>query len=515
MTIDGDQLINTKAPAPRQMEMALASWQSWDYYHNVPYPTHAFGPQQWARDKGPFPTALPYTEILINEGAEFVFRNGSPHFSVPGYPEADQFVQKIVSSNKLDELWIPLGIDAGNQGALACKWNIDLDDSRRPVQISFLDIPQECRVWVHPHDRNRILMLRIQYPYRDPNTGDWYLYREEWTENSQVTYEPVVAGKSSILSPMLLKGYSSNFGDEMAWNIVDQQVNPFGMPPVTIIRNKAVKGNPLGEGDCWRLFRLMDRIALSMHGEDKSSQIHAEPIPVATNATIDNEGPLQPGEPMSIQSSVDGVMADMKLLEPHGRARQFTHMTMDRWEDLLYKSAGLSRVNTENITNKGNMTALAFAMTYARTISTSDRKRGLWGDNGMCVAFQNILLCLQRVGGVKAVSNLPLERTDGDEVIVNVKWPPYFEQTDEDKSKLTERTISQMNSMLIPHEDAIERVGRAEGVVPTEIDRIKKTIAKSKRAVQRTQSVAPAPPGSTLSELANIRDTAGVNNMTA
>src|SRR6266849_6576142 len=70
-------LINTRSPAPNQMECALQSWQSWDYFFSRPYTTHAFGPRQWPADKGPPPTALPYVNIVCTEGSEFVFRNGN------------------------------------------------------------------------------------------------------------------------------------------------------------------------------------------------------------------------------------------------------------------------------------------------------------------------------------------------------------------------------------------------------------------------------------------------------
>src|SRR4051794_34880489 len=126
-----NELINTKTPAPRQWDMALSSWQSWDYWANNPYPRHAFGPAQWPADKGPRPTPLPYCETLIREGAEFVFRNGAPAFSVPDDPAADELLQRVIQQNGLDAEWIPLAENIGNQGAIAAKFSVDLEDPER------------------------------------------------------------------------------------------------------------------------------------------------------------------------------------------------------------------------------------------------------------------------------------------------------------------------------------------------------------------------------------------------
>lgn len=516
--MDPNDLIGTKIAAPRQNEMALASWQSWDYYNGNPYPAHAFGPKQWPRDKGPLPTALPLCEEIINEGSEFVFRNGAPTFSVPDDPDADALIQDVIRWNRLGELWVPTAIAAANQGALAAKLSVDLDDAECPVRVTFLDVPQECRVWVDPHDRTRILMARVQYPYRDLSDGEWYYYREEWTADLYAVYEPKPAGQAQIANPMLLPGYTVHLGDEGDWHIARLEDNPFGLVPFTVIRNRAVKGNPLGTGDCWRVFRIVDRIALTMHGEDRANQLHSEPIPVVTNAEIDNEGPLIPGEPISVRNEDrEGAPADFKLVEPTGRARVMTQWDIDEWKDHVYRAVGLSRVDPAEVTNKGNMTALAFAMTYARTIATSDLKRELWGRSGMCVFFRNMLVALNRLGGVKEAAKV----TESTEV--SVEWPPYFEQTDQDKADLTDRTSKQVAVGFLPLERGAERVARAEKIPANEIEDLLKelkarreTVApKSKGDATDNDALEGQMPPSDLAETANVHSATGVNNFTA
>lgn len=487
--MDANDLIGTSAPAPRQAEMVQASAESWDYYHNRPYPTWAFTARQWPPEKGPIPTALPYAQILITEGAEFVFRNGAPQFSVPpeqgeGLDPADAFLKQVIRQNCLAEQWVSLAEDCANQGAIAAKFSVDLDNADRPVRISFLDIPQECRVWFDPHDCERLLMARIQYPYRDLRTGDWYYYREEWTPDLYATYKPKLAGPRECSGPGALPGYTTHLGDVDGWELDQLVDNPFGLVPVTVIRNKRAKGNPLGVGDCWNAFRLIDRIALTLHGEDRANQLHSEPNLVVTNGEVDIEGPRLPGETLNIRNSdMQSPPADAKLLEPTGSAREYSHRSIDRWEALLYKRVGLSLVDPEAVSNKGNMTALAFAMTYARTIASSDRKRELWGESGMARFFRSMLLGLSRMGGVPEV------RAVDDRTAVSCEWPQYFERTDDDRKNLTDRTVVQVSAGFLTEDRGAERIALSEGIPPAEIPDLLKELqaAREQKARERQE----------------------------
>lgn len=484
--IDGNAYINTQTPAPFQALAARLGWQSQDYYNMRPYPTHAFGPQQWPRDKGPLPTPLPYVETLINEGAEFVFRNGNPTFAVADNPEADELLQEIIAQNALNDQWISLAEQAGNQGTIACKFSVDMENKVCPIRLTFLDVPTQCRVWCDPHDQNRFLMARVQYPYRAAD-GQWYYFREEWTDTLHVTYHPRLAGKADVEGYLQLAGYMETLGDGSDWEIDQQDENPFGVIPITIIRNRRAKGNPTGVGDCWKLFPLVDRLSLTMHGEDLGNQIHAQPIPVAVNATISNTGPLKPGEPIEVHSDSDESSADFKLVEPTGAAREFSHRSMDRWEDLLYRGAGLSRVDPAAVTNKGNMTEMAFKMTYGRTIATCDQKRKHWGESGMAVLFRNLLLGLQRMGGIKRAAKCD------EKTVVGVEWPNYFGRTDDDLQTLTNRTGDQVDKGFLPIEDGAERVLRAEGLPDAKIKELLQKLGGVHDAKTKQLTAPPQP----------------------
>lgn len=507
MHIDPNSLIGTRLPAPRQLEMMLEGRKSEDYANLRPYPSHAFGSAQWPAEKGPIPTALPYALGLVSECANFVFRNGSPTFSVADDPEADAFLQDIIDQNHLDGQYVAIAEDAGHRGAVAALFSYDEADELCPVRISFLSIPNECRVWVDPHNLTRLLMARIQYPYRGAD-GAWYYHREEWTDDFHVVYQPRFAGGANIGEMAALNDYQ-NLGDgdkEDGWIEASRDPNPFGLIPLAVIRNRISKGNPLGEGDCWRAFRLIDRLALTMHGEDRSNQQHSEPIPVAVNAELEGDGRPLPGEPLSIrQENPNGGPPSFMLIEPHGQARQFTYKSMEKWESLLYWMVGLSQVDPATVSNKGNMTRAVFTMLYARTIATCDRKRKAWGVMGLCVLFKRLLLGLKNLGGIEAVKKVsPATR-------VSVEWPDYFGETPGDVADTTSRTIDQVQAGLLPPGRAAERLAKAEKMPEDEIQEMLKELAQHRKTLQ-TDPDAISTGDSTGSELADLEDASGADN---
>jgi len=464
------------------------SWQSLDYYYMRPYPRHAFGSNQWPLDKGPLPTPLPFAQILVDEGAEFVFRGGSPRFTVSEDENANDFLAAVIKANGLESRWVPLAKRNGNLGTIAVKWSYDGDNADNPVRLSFLSVPEECRVWVDPHDQTRIMMARIQYPYRDASNGDWYYFREEWTDDQWVTYAPKYAGDAGVTDASLLPDYANTLGDGDDWVIETTLTNDFGTIPVALIKNRSVEGQLLGVGDVWNSYKLMDRIALTMHGEDRANQMHSEPIPVAVNATLQNAGPLLPGEPISVKNSdPNGAPADMKLLEPSGNARQYSHQSIDRWQEWLWAQCGMSLVDTDAVSNKGNMTRAVFEMLYSRTIATSNHKRTAWGDGGLAPMFSRMLTGLSRVGGV-AVNGITLGTVEKPDVTVT--WPDYFEATDEDLKAVTDRTVGQVDAGMLSKDRGARRIAMREGHPPHEVEEISQEV---KDAEAKAEAAAPDP----------------------
>lgn len=458
----GTELINTQTAGVGGYAGRRLAQESFAYFHGNPYPRFAFDAQQWPTEKGPKPTPLPYAKLLIAEGAEFVFAGGPPRFTVGDDASSEAYLATVVRRNRLASRWAALAEFIANQGTVAAKFAYVPDDPLCAVRVSFLSIPDECRVWVDPHDQSRLLMARVQYPYRDAVTGAWFYFREEWTAGWHVIYRPKEAGAYTIEAAANLPGYDQSLGDGDGWEIDQQEENPFGMIPITLIRNKRQEGSPLGVGDCWGSFRLMDRLALTMHGEDRHNQT-SRGTPVAKNAILTNSGPLLPEEPISVVSETPGVSADFDIIEPTGAWRQWSHMTLDRWEDLLYAQVGLSKVDPAAITNKGNMTQLALKTVYSRTLATSDRKRTLWGEDGLSLMFADLLLALQRMGTVKEV------KAADEDTVVTAEWSDYFAATPDDVAALSSRTIAQTKAGVLPLARAAERIALAEGLPKGEV----------------------------------------------
>jgi hypothetical protein len=515
--ITGEDLINTTSPPTGGYLHAKEAWQSFDYQNGLPYPAHAFAPPQWPADKGPFPTPLPYVKSLISEGADFIFQGGNPSFSVPDSPEADAFLADVIKVNRLSSRYNPLARQNGNAGTMAAKFSFDTDTGfGAPVRVTFLSVPEECRVWTDPHDQQRILLARVQYPYRDPQNGKWYYFREEWTERTWIKYHAKEAGASQITGPMNLPGYSLSMGDGDGWEIESQEENPFGLIPITLIKNIAQEGSPLGIGDCWGSFRLIDRIALTMHGEDRSNQMHSDPTTVAMNAELEG-GAVVPGEVLAVRNTnPDGPGADVKLLEPTGAAREFSHKSIDKWEELLYKAIGLSRLDPATLTNKGNMTRLALMTAYARTVATSDLKRTNWGEAGLSLFFRALLIGLSRTGAFPEIRRL------GEMIDVSCAWADYFAPTEADLSDVTNRTVTQVGANLLPQNRAVTRLATLEGIPAAEhpalLQELDDELAARKLSEQLNEAKTPltteagSSTASSSDALSELSDTSGSNN---
>src|SRR5579871_4452483 len=310
MTQPRSPYINTNVPSFEQSLVYLQARESWDYYYSRPYPGWAFSALQWSLNRGPVPTALPLTQILIDEGAHFLWRNGTPTFSVAGDDTATEFLNSILQANQLSEHLFDWSVTAAHHGSIGLRFSVDLDDSRCPIRITRLSVPDQLRLWFDPHRQDKVELARIQYPYRDPQSGNWYYFREEWSDSEMVTYEPRFAGDAMISDVTQLLDYESSFGDSDDWVIDEVQPNPYGAIPIVLIKNRVINGSPLGVGDLWHLFRLQDRLAITMHGEDLYNQRLAIPTVAVLNGEIANDRPLLAGEVLTISSNNAGGEGD-------------------------------------------------------------------------------------------------------------------------------------------------------------------------------------------------------------
>ena len=494
---NANDLINTRYCNPNDISALMESLESWAYYEGVCYPKYNFGPAIWRSDT-PLPTPTRHVKIIVDETATFTVRNSAPTFSVPENEKANIFLQEVIKANYLDSQWIALGIDLANTGSMIAKFNYDPEDTDRPVSIAFLNVPQQARIFCDPSDHTKILMLRIQYPYRDARTGQWMMFREEWTRDLLVKYHEEPAGDSSIMSPFSIPGYLGNLGDGIDWRIESSEPNPFGLIPAVLLKNKSVGGQYLGRGTCWGAFRMIDKLALTIFLMDKYSQVSSSPHMAILEGDLDNLDPLAPGEPIVVKSGDDDTKrADVKLLEPHGNARVAVSNLLDKLEDHVYKACGVSVLNTAKYANTGQLTAAGLRIQYEDSISTANQRRLLLGNMGMCILFEKMMIGLGNLGVVPA-----LRGYDTSEEVV-VDWPEYFSPMATDIMQYAQAYSIEITSGMKTPERCAELMAKAEGLTTEVTNKVVEEVKSARSAIRDPNTNALASPLGSYGEIAD------------
>ena len=272
-------------------------------------------------------------------------------------------------------------------------------------------------------------MARVQYPYFDAQDGKTYWYREEWTDQEEVHYDPIPDELFTLGKPI---------PDEYdGWRIRRRSRNPFGVIPITAIRN--IETDDLwGVGDLWDLYRVLDRIHLTYHLMDKSNQFDSEINPIFIDARVDEsdiDKPLQPGQPLQLQSDNDQNKAQVVLPEARGSLRP---AMMEYARDLrrqVLDAASSVMVEPGDLTNKGNLTVAVLQQLYLPQIEITEEKRKTYGENGLCLFLSRMAQGLQRAG-----VSLGVNESDEATYSVDLLWPAYFERSEDEKAAVTGRT---------------------------------------------------------------------------
>lgn len=397
-------LIGTKhAPAGFE-QMRNASIQALAYHSLDPYPFFAF--QDWKKEeRGPMPRCMPFVRGIVRKGAKWLF--GRPvNINLPGNLELQKFLMRTWADNKMPARMVSAAETGGVQGAIVLKWSYNEDDPLCKCRYQILSPIDNCRLFFDPHDSNRLLMLRIQYPYQDSATGKWFFYREEWTDQEEIHYLPVPA----VTHPIRVGAY--DYGSIFVtadgnkepdnyekWQIDQSQsgTNDFGIIPAWIIYNIETNSS-WGCGDLWGLFRVVDRVNLSYHLQDRSNQFDSEPTPVYIDLVAEADSydrPIAPGQAQSLKTDGSAEGADMRqgkvqLLEPSGKIRPYMESYARDLRQMIYDAVGYVEIHQGEVTNKGNLTQAVLSQLYAPLIEATDEKRKTYGDDGIAVFLKQI-----------------------------------------------------------------------------------------------------------------------------
>ena len=450
----GVALLNVKA-CPEGLGAVRASAAKAHAYHEKrPYPIYHF--KNWKTEElGPLPRCLAHAQRIVEKGARFLFGKGV-EITVPGNTKLEEELTRAWKKNRMPARMTALAELAAKEGGIALKfaWNPD----RTPSQISIqsLSLATQVQFFYAPHDKQHLLMARVQYPYQQPN-GRRMWHREEWTETLQVSYFP-------ISEDDLGRGGDP---DKHEWVESERIANPFGLIPIVHIKNVETD-QPLGKGDLWELYEVIDDINLAYWHQKRCNQFDSSLNPYFIDLELDDEnlkGAAKPGEPIVLNSSseaVDGKPGPQgKVVFPSGTndTRESLRQYARDLEKHLDDAAGAVTVDQAEFTNKGNLTAAVLEQLYAGAIELAHEKRKSFGENGIELFLEAMALGLQRHGVTLGVVEATEETWD-----VSVKWPRHFELSSEERTAEVGLVQEEEVAGYTTHERAIERIAQMNDV---------------------------------------------------
>lgn len=471
--------------APAGYAELLQVAQEAEAYHALnPYPYWHF--QEWkTEERGPYPRCMPFGRTAVLRGARWLFGkpvqiNAGPQ---PGRGEKldnllEKYLRQAWQANRMPTRMVAAATRAGYQGGMALKFAYN---AQNPVPLSFQTLTADTvRCYYHPHNRNQLLMVRVQYPYQDPVTGAWMLYREEWTAEEEVHYAPIPAQimptyvntpQGSVAGvPFFVAASDRELPDASgAWSDPQRQRNPFGVIPITPIKNLDADA-AMGVGDLWGLFRVIDRVNLTYHLMDKSNQFDSEPNLIFLDVDIDQadgDRPSMPGQPRSLKSD-EGAGGEKRqgqviLNEATGALRpQMMEYARDL-RKMILAAASSVEVDQAEFTNKGNLTQAVLSQLYGPQIEITEEKRTTYGEDGICKFLETCAVGLTNAG-LRIPELKGVNPQDHDTYDVTLKWPAYFALAEEEKLSVVTRLNTEVSSHLMSQERAVEAVAVLEGV---------------------------------------------------
>lgn len=482
-------LINTKSKPSGLAEMQAYARKAAAYHAMTPYPQ--FGFQNWkTENRGVLPQCMPIAKRIVERGARWLF--GSPlQLICTGNTNLENLIRDAWQANRMDSRLPAMGKRGGLEGGVVLKYAYDGKAVLTPkLTFQSLSSLDECRVFTHPHNRDLVLMARVQYRYQDLTDGKWKWYREEWTAEEEVHYEPIVDASSNLASSTFDADTCPN------WKESTREANKLGVIPFHYVRNLETD-DLWGAADLWSLgdgdglFKIIDRLNLTRWLQDVSNQFDAALNPFLIDADLKDDEvdkPVAPGEPVSIQS-VDGGPNQAKVVFPTG-SNNLRPAMQETCKDLIREiqaAASAVDVDQSEITNKGNLTRAVLEQIYLPQIEITHEKRKSYGQDGLCKFFELVAIGLANIGVLKGV-----DPNDRDTFTVAIKWPDFFPLSEEEKQAIVGRTQEEELAGYLPHDRAIERIAAIEGI--TDVATLKEELADAPEPDKESQNAGGTGP---------------------
>ena len=406
------------------------SIRAWRYFEGTAYDSE-YGTQfahpfvEWDEtEKGRRPAVQPLPKRIVEIGAQFLF-GLPPHFQC-STDDLQTFLDDVLQMNRMHEKWLPEARAAAVEGGTVLKFAWTPTNAKRPVSIQTYS-PHEVTFQRDEMDADLVLSATINLKFFSPQDDCWYLYREYWDTERLIIYKKLKTEQDGDAGAIGRGFVNGN------WPIDRQERNPFGLVPLTLIRNQVRKHDPCGYGDYWdsNVYHLFDDYNLFCWLERHSNQIDGNPIlAVLNDQTFD--GGYAPGDVLKLTG--EGV--DAKFLIPGNNIREWIDKSKADTAKQIYNAVGYDDVDPATITNKGNLTRAVWEMVYAKTIKSTAEKQALWGEGGLCVFFENLLegLALLPDARSKYPALKAIKPADATSFDVQAQWPDLFDITPEERT---------------------------------------------------------------------------------
>lgn len=470
------RLVNAAQPPAGLATVRMLAAEAQAYHHLNPYPWFEF--RQWKLEtRGPYPRCMPFPRSAVRRSARWLF--GKPvQITAPGNAKLEAWLRRQWQDNRMPTRMVAGAEKGGQQGGIALKFSFDRE-AETPLSIQTLSVVDQVRLYYHPHDRDRLLLARVQYPYYDAAVNKWFIYREEWTDAEEIHYEPqearwVGSDINGVKAPQIaVVADGKTDPDRYArWQIATREPNPFQLIPLLPIRNLECD-DTWGVGDLWGLFRVIDRVNLTYHLMDRSNQ-RDEPSLFFLDVDVEEKDagrPLAPQENLSLKSDEDGAGAPRKgeVIQVEAKGTIRPHM-VDYAKDLRQQvllASGAVEVDPEAITGHGNLTQAVLMQLFAPLVELTEEKRKTYGEDGICKFLELVARGLknaQGVTGMKVEEVAAVNPDDHDTYDVQLGWSPYFASAEDEKTITVSRLASEISQGLMTRERALQKVAVIEGI---------------------------------------------------
>jgi hypothetical protein len=402
-------------------ELAAEATKARAYYQLTPYPRHGF--RDWAHyTNGPRPRCLPLWKSLPNKGAQWLFGAGV-QFSGAACAE---WANDMLDKTRMDSRLMSIAKDASWCGSVVLYWKLGPDGTVRVNKY----LPYWHCVVYQGEDPTEIEMLRLQFPVQDAESGQNYMFREEWTTGEVAEYDRV-----PITEEQAKTARAGETPAGVTFGPPRVSPNPWGLIPAAILHNLPGEGG-MGAGDLWGLWEAVDQVNFTANLCHLDNQTRVSPGTIYIDLQpADSAEPFAsgPGSKEELESK-DEKSGKVQLLEPTGAVRPHIEKFLDDIARMTAEAAGGVYLNPEAISGFGQLSGNVIRLILGPLIASVEEKRKSMGEDGLLLFMRRMAQGLSKLGHKQAPDDL-----DWDDL--RLSWPPMVMPTAQELEQMA-RSLS-------------------------------------------------------------------------